>query len=92
MKNGPYVIVEVKGNLLYEDPRGVAKTKVAKEYATKTDIEYLMMKGIDAVVHLYYYLIKKGVVADKAGNILFRYLDGVNWDNPIFRNNSSLDI
>lgn len=84
--------MRVKADHLYEDPRGVAKAKAAKEYVTKTDIEYLMMKGIDAVVHLYYYLIKKGVVADKAGNILFRYLDGVNWDNPIFRNNSSLDI
>lgn len=70
LKNGQYVIVEVKGDHQYEDPTVLAKAKAAKEYASMSDIEYRMIKGTDADAHLYQHLIAGGNVAEKAGNLL----------------------
>ncbi|WP_168416667.1 TnsA endonuclease N-terminal domain-containing protein [Acinetobacter indicus] len=70
LKNGQYVIVEVKGDHQYEDPIVLAKAKAAKEYASMSDIEYRMIKGTDAVAHLYQHLISGQVVAEKAENLI----------------------
>lgn len=70
LKNGQYVIIEVKGDHQYEDPIVLAKAKAAKEYASMSDIEYRMIKGTDAVAHLYQHLISGQVVAEKAENLI----------------------
>lgn len=70
LKNGQYVIVEVKGDHQYEDPVVKAKEKATKEYAGMSDIEYRMIKGTDAVAHLYQHLLAGGAVTEKAGNLL----------------------
>ena len=57
LKNGQYIIVEVKGDHQYDDPIVLAKAKAAKEYAVKSDIEYHMIKGSDAAAHLYHHLL-----------------------------------
>lgn len=70
LKNGQYIIVEVKGDHQYDDPIVLAKAKAAKEYASHSQIEYKMIKGTDAVAHLYQHLITGGAVTEKAGNLL----------------------
>ncbi len=70
LKNGQYIIVEVKGDHQYDDPIVLAKAKAAKEYASHSQIEYKMIKGTDAVAHLYQHLIAGGNVAETAGKLL----------------------
>jgi len=40
LKNGQYIIVEVKGDHQYDDPIVLAKAKAAKEYTSHGQIEY----------------------------------------------------
>ncbi|MDM1741308.1 TnsA endonuclease N-terminal domain-containing protein [Acinetobacter towneri] len=70
LKNGQYVIVEVKGDHQYEDTTVLAKAKAAKEYASMSDIEYRMIKGTDANAHIYQHLIAGGNVLEKAANLM----------------------
>ncbi|EME4726605.1 TnsA endonuclease N-terminal domain-containing protein [Acinetobacter baumannii] len=70
LKNGQYIIVEVKGDHQYEDPIVKAKEKATKEYVGMSNIEYKMIKGTDAAAHLYRHLIAGVNVAEKANNLL----------------------
>lgn len=69
LRNGQYIIVEVKGDHQFGDPTVLAKAKAAKEYASKSQIEYRMIKGTDAMAHIYHHLISGGVVQQPAGNL-----------------------
>lgn len=75
LKNGQYVIVEVKGDHQYEDPTVLAKAKAAKEYASMSDIEYRMIKGTDADAHLYQHLIAGGMWRKKLAIFLVKQRD-----------------
>ena len=70
LKNGQYIIVEVKGDHQYDDPIVLAKAKAAKEYASHSQIEYKMIKGTDANAHIYQHLIAGGNVLEKAANLM----------------------
>lgn len=70
LKNGQYIIVEVKGDHQYDDPIVLAKAKAAKEYASHSQIEYKMIKSTDANAHIYQQLITGRNVAEKARNLL----------------------
>lgn len=58
LKDGSYLIIEVKADFQFEDSIVVAKSKAAKEYASESNIEYKMIKGTDAAAGLYHYLLK----------------------------------
>ncbi|HCI7192731.1 TPA: DEAD/DEAH box helicase family protein [Acinetobacter baumannii] len=57
LKNGQYIIVEVKGDHQYDDLTVLAKAKAAKEYASYSQIEYKMIRGTDASAHIYHHLV-----------------------------------
>ena len=58
LKDGSYLIIEVKADFQFEDSIVLAKSKAAKEYASESNIEYKMIKGTDAAAGLYHYLLK----------------------------------
>lgn len=69
LKNGQYIIVEVKGDHQYDDPIVLAKAKAAKEYASHSQIEYKMIKGTDANAHIYQQLLGRRVLPNNVSLI-----------------------
>ena len=69
LKNGQYIIVEVKGDHQYDDPIVLAKAKAAKEYASYSQIEYKMIKGTDANAHIYQQLLGRKVLPNNVNLI-----------------------
>ena len=59
LKDGGYMIIEVKGDHQFEDKTVLAKKKATQEYALESSIEYRMIRGTDADAHLYKYLFDK---------------------------------
>lgn len=57
LKNGGYIIIEVKGDDKFYDPTVLAKQKATQEYALHSQIEYRMIKGTDALAHLYRFVL-----------------------------------
>lgn len=56
-EDGSYVIVEVKGDNMINDPIVQAKKEFAQQIATASGMEYEMIKGSDAEAHGYRHLL-----------------------------------
>ncbi len=56
-EDGTYVIVEVKGDNMINDPVVQAKKEFAQQIATASGMEYEIIKGSDAEAHSYRFLL-----------------------------------